>query len=103
MKYVVLYHGQAVESEEQRSAGMEAMAAWYQQLGTALADGGAPFTGATRTVTSNGAKDGAIGPMPTGFSILEADSLAEATELAKGCPLVRSGRSAVLYETFSAM
>lgn len=103
MKYVILYHGQAAETEQQRAAGMEAMAAWYRQLGKALADGGAPFSGATRTVSSADAKDGAIGPTPTGYSILEAGSLAEATEIVKGCPLLRSGRKAVLYETFSAM
>jgi hypothetical protein len=103
MKYVLLYHGEAAENEQQRAAGIEAMAAWYRQLGKALADGGAPFTGATKTVSSNGTQEGAIGPMPTGYSILEARSLAEATEIAKGCPLLRSGRKAVLYETFSAM
>jgi len=103
MKYVLLYHGQAAENDQQRAAGMQAMASWYRQLGTALADGGAPFTGATRTVSSNGAEDGGLGPAPTGYSILEAGSLAEATEIAKGCPLLRSGRKAVLYETFKAM
>lgn len=101
MKYVLVYHGQAAETEEERKAGMQMMAAWYRQLGTALADGGAPFTRA-KTVSSSGAKDGPIGPMPTGYSILEAGSLAEATELAKGCPLLQHGREAVLYETFSA-
>jgi hypothetical protein len=103
MKYVLLYHGQAAENAEERTAGMQAMAAWYRQLGSALADAGAPFTGATKTVSSNGTQEGAIGPTPTGYSILEAKSLAEATEIAKGCPLLRSGRKAVLYETFSAM
>ena len=103
MKYVLLYHGKAAENEQERAAGMQAMAAWYRQLGKALADGGAPFTGAARTVSSNGAQDGAIGPTPTGYSILEAESLAEATAIAKGCPLLRSGRQAVLYETVTAM
>src|SRR5437588_8172071 len=83
MKYVLLYHGQAAENDQQRAAGMQAMASWYRQLGTALADGGAPFTGATRTVSSNGAEDGGLGPAPTGYSILEAGSLAEATEIAR--------------------
>jgi hypothetical protein len=101
MKYVLLYHGQPAESEEERTAGMQKMAAWYRQLGTALADIGAPFTGATTTVSLNGAQDGGVGPTPTGYSILEAGSLAEATEIAKGCPLLRSGRKAAVYETFS--
>jgi hypothetical protein len=101
MKYVLLYHGQAAENEQERAAGMQAMASWYRQLGRSLADGGAPFTGATRTVSSSGTQDSGIGPTPTGYSILEAGSLAEATEIARGCPLLHSGRKAVLYETFS--
>lgn len=101
MKYVLLFHGQAAETEQERTAGMQAMAGWYRQLGKALADGGAPFTGAAATVSANGTQDGGIGPAPTGYSILEAGSLAEATEVAKGCPLLRSGRKAVVYETFS--
>jgi hypothetical protein len=100
MKYLLVYHGQAEENEQERAAGMQAMAGWYRQLGKALADGGAPFTGATKTISSNAVKDGPIGPMPTGYSILEVDSLAAATEIAKGCPLLKSGRQAVLYETF---
>jgi hypothetical protein len=101
MKYVLLYHGAAAESEQERTAGMQAMAGWYQQLGKALADGGAPFTGATRTVSSNGTQDTSIGPTPTGYTVLEAGSLAEATELARGCPLLHSGRKVVLYETLA--
>jgi hypothetical protein len=41
--------------------------------------------------------------MPTGYVILQADSLADATEMACGCPLLKSGRTVALYEMFGAM
>jgi hypothetical protein len=100
MRYLVVYHGESAENEEERKAGIQMMRSWYGRLGRALADGGAPFTRAS-TVSASGAKDGPIGPMPTGYSILEAASLAEATELVKGCPLLQHGREAVVYETLA--
>src|SRR5207302_9951131 len=103
MKYVLLYHGQAAENDQQRAAGMQAMASWYRQLGTALADGGAPFTGATTTVSSNGAEDGGLGPAPPGHSLLEAGAPAGATETAQGGALPRTGRQATPYVTVKAL
>jgi hypothetical protein len=41
--------------------------------------------------------------MPTGFTILQADSLADAVEMASGCPLLESGRTVGVYETVDAM
>ena len=62
---------------------------------------GAPFTGAAKTISLDAVEDGAIGPMPTGYTILDAESLAAAAALARGCPLLKSGRQAVIYETIS--
>jgi hypothetical protein len=102
MKYVLMFYGKSAESEEARTAGMQAMAAWYGGLGSAVVDGGSPFTGAATTITPGGdVGDGPIGPMPTGYSILEADSLDVATELASSCPLLQSGRQISVYELFS--
>lgn len=41
--------------------------------------------------------------MPTGYTILEAESLDAATQLAKGWPLLQSGRQITVCETFSAI
>ncbi len=38
-----------------------------------------------------------------GYTILEADSLDAATQLARGCPLLQSGRQITVLDTFSAM
>jgi len=103
MKYVLLVHGPMAENEAERAAGMAEMAEWYRALGKALVDPGSPFTGGVKTVSQNGVNDGPIGAAATGFSIVEAASLSAATELAKGCPLLKAGRQIVVYEAFSAM
>ncbi len=103
MKYLFVYYGRAAESEEERSAGMQAMAAWFGRMGKAVVDGGNPFTGAAKTVTSSGVTDGPIGELPTGYSILEAGSMAAATEMAKASPLLKSGRQISVLEILKAM
>ena len=103
MKYVLLVYGPMAENEAERAAGMVEMADWYGRLGPALVDPGSPLTGAVKTVSQNGVKDGAIGSQATGFNIVEAASLSAATEIAKGCPLLKAGRQIVVYEAFSAM
>jgi hypothetical protein len=104
VKYLLVHYGKAADSEEERAAGMKAMGNWLNGLGAAVVDGGNPFTGAARTVLPDGTvSDGSIGPNPTGYSILEAVSLADATEMAKTSPLLKSGRQVAIHEIFSAM
>jgi len=103
MKYVLLVYGPMAENEAEREAGMAEMAEWYRSLGSALVDPGSPFTGGVKTVSQQGVKDGPIGSQATGYYLVEATSLSAATELAKGCPLLKAGRQVVVYEAFSAM
>jgi len=49
------------------------------------------------------ARDGAIGTPATGYSILKADSLDKAVDLAKGCPVLTSGGKITVYEIHPAM
>jgi hypothetical protein len=86
MRYMLLYFGEMGENEEERATGMREMAEWYGRLGQALVDGGNPFV-AARTIGNGVVREGTIGPMPTGYTIIVADDIAAATELAKGCPI----------------
>lgn len=99
-KYLFVVYGPSAEDEGERAAGMAEMAGWYQSLGSALLDPGAPFTGA-KTVSQNGVENGANGPNASGYNLVQADSLEAATELAKGCPLLKHGRRVTVFETFS--
>ncbi|HEV3231625.1 MAG TPA: YciI family protein [Candidatus Dormibacteraeota bacterium] len=101
MKYVLAYYGGGMgATEAEQAATMQKWGAWFGGLGGALADGGLPFSGAVKTVGPSGSvSDGPIGERATGYSILEADSVDAAAELAKGCPVLASGGSIAVYET----
>jgi hypothetical protein len=43
------------------------------------------------------------GGSASGYSIVTADSLDEAVDKAKGCPVLQGGASVTVYETFAVM
>ena len=103
--YVLVYAGGGMpETEEEVAAVTQAWGAWYGGLGAAVVDGGNPFTPASKTVASDGSvSDTPAEYLATGYSIIKAESLDEAVELAKGCPILTSGGTITLFETFEAM
>ena len=102
-KYLLLYSGGRMpETEAEQATVMKAWDSWFHEIGSALADGGNPFSPASKKISSDGAVgDGA--PSASGYSILEADSLDAAVGLAKGCPVLQGGASISVYETFEVM
>lgn len=100
MKYVLAYYGGGMaDTPEEQAKVMEAWGAWFGGLGANLVDGGVPFTGNVKSVSSDGSTaDGPIGERATGYSIISADNLDAATEIAKGCPVLQSGASIAVYE-----
>jgi hypothetical protein len=93
-KYVLVYQGGAMaETEAAQQAAMAAWGKWFESLGAAVVDGGAPF-GPSAAVGGGGARTGL-----TGYSILAAADLAAAVQLAEGCPIVGDGGSVDVYET----
>ena len=103
-EYVLLYRGgEMPETDEDRATVMKAWDVWMHQLGPALKDGGNPFApGAARTIAADGtAREGA--GSTSGYSILTADSLDAATEMAKGCPVLQGGAEIEVYETLPVM
>jgi hypothetical protein len=102
-KYVLLYRGGHMpESPEEQAQVMAAWGAWFGQIGAALADGGNPTT-QSMTISPDGAVGGGGPASVSGYSILEADSLAAAVELAKGCPVTLGGASIEVCETINVM
>jgi len=101
--FVLLYSGGSMpETEAEQAEVMKAWDAWFKDLGGALKDGGNPFTPAARTIGADGAvSDGT--PQVSGYTIVKADSLDEATALAKGSPVLHGGASITIYETFEVM
>lgn len=102
--YLLLYAGGKMpESEEEQATVMKAWDEWMHELGGSLKDGGNPFTPQAKTISSSGeVSDGATGSA-SGYSIITADSLDEATEKARGCPVLQGGANITVYETFAVM
>lgn len=97
-KYVLVYKGGAMaETPEAQEAAMAAWGAWFGTIGAAISDMGAPF-GASTAVTSDGSQV-ATSTGASGYSILTADSLEAAADLAKGCPILADGGDVEVFET----
>ena len=97
-KFVLAYSGGAgmAASPAEQQKVMEAWMSWFGTLGDSVVDGGAPF-GPSSRIAPDGSVSDATGGL-TGYSILSADSLGEATAKAKGCPVLSSGGSVEVYE-----
>lgn len=93
--FVFAYHGGgAPESPEEGEKVMAAWNAWYTQMGEAVVDGGAPV-GMSKTVTAKGVEDnGGANPL-SGYTIVKADTIDAACEMAKGCPILDGGSGTV--------
>ena len=90
-KFIVTYHApidllqQTGESTpEEMEKGMEAWMAWARKCGDKLVDFGTPLANGVK-LTPDG-RSQSSGSQVCGYSILQAKSLEEATELLKGHP-----------------
>jgi hypothetical protein len=98
-KYVYVFHGGTIpDSEEERNAQMAKWGQWFEGLGPAIVDPGAPV-GKSRTVSNGGSisDDGGANPV-SGYTVIQADSFDDATEKAKGCPILVRGGSVEVAE-----
>lgn len=100
--FVLVFHGGSMpETPEENARVLQAWADWFATLGTALVDAGNPAS-RTRTIATDGSvSDDPAGP--SGYSIIKADSLDDAVELAKSCPVLQGGASLQVVETFAVM
>ena len=103
--FLLLYSGGSMPaSEAEQAEVMQAWGAWFGGLGSNLVDGGNPFTPAAKSIASNGTvSDGPVGTMASGYTIIKADSLDAAVEMARGCPVLLGGAQITVYETFPVM
>lgn len=94
-KFVFAYHGGSMpESPEEGQKVMAAWGAWFENLGAAIADPGAPV-GMSKTVSADGVADnGGANPL-SGYTVVEAADMDAAIEMAKGCPMLEGGSGTV--------
>ena len=102
--FVLLYSGgSGGTNPAEREKIMQQWGAWFGKLGDKIVDAGNPFAEHAKSLSNGTVHDGAVGTPATGYSILKADSLNAATELAKGCPVLQSGGKITVYEVTPAM
>ena len=97
--YMLLYSGGDMpKTEEENSSMMTAWGVWLGDVGEALVDGN-PFTANAKRVSPDGAvADGPVGPMVSGYSLIQTESTDEAVEKAKECPAKLSGATISIFE-----
>ena len=96
-KFLLAYKGGGMgDSPESQQEAMDAWMAWFGALGADLVDGGAPF-GSSTTIPANGVADNGASRL-SGYTIINAQSLAAAGEKAQGCPVLSSGGAVEVYE-----
>jgi hypothetical protein len=101
--YVLTYKGGGMpESEAEQQATLAAWGSWYESLGAAVVDGGNPFGSSMQVAPDGSTSEGGASGL-TGYTIVSADNLGAATDLAKGCPVLTSGGTVEVYETFRVM
>ena len=90
-KFVFAYHGGKMpDTPEEGEAEMAKWGAWFESMGAAVVDGGNPV-GPSKTVSESWVADnGGANPL-SGYSLVNADSIDAAVEMAKGCPILKHG------------
>lgn len=101
--YLLAYHGGKMPATpaEQKTV-MAAWEAWAKQLGTALVDSGNPV-GKTKTIKGTVVTDGGGANPLSGYSIIKVDTMEQAVNAAKMCPMIAGGGSIEVCETFEVM
>jgi hypothetical protein len=96
--YLLAYTGGGgmAQTEAEREAAMAKWGQWFQALGPAVVNPGNPI-GESASVDPAGT-NGAAKSGLRGFSIITADSLTAACDLAKGCPVLQDGGKVDVYE-----
>jgi hypothetical protein len=93
-KFVLAFHGSPqFETKEAGAEHMAAWMAWIKDLGQSVIDPGLPL-GPSHTINSDKSvtDDGGANPV-VGITILEAETMAEATIMVQACPHLAAGGS----------
>lgn len=100
--YIFAFHGgNKPKSPEEGAAIMAKWGAWMEGLGVAVVNPGAPV-GQSSTVRAPGdvVDDGGSNPL-SGFTIVQADDMAAAVEMAGACPILGNQGTVEVAEMLS--
>jgi hypothetical protein len=103
-KFVLVFYGKVRPediSKEEMEATMGKWMAWFGTFKDQMVDGGNPFAADAKSVTAEGVETIPADMWPaTGYTIINASDMDEATKIAKSCPVLEgAGEGAVrVYE-----
>ncbi len=93
--YLFVYHGATTPATpEDSQKAMAAWGAWFQRIGASVVDGGNPV-GRSKTVSAKGVKNSGGAKPVSGYTIVSAESIDAACDMAKGCPIVVDGTGSI--------
>ena len=102
--YLLLYSGGDMPATPaEQKASVDAWGAWFGRFGEAITDAGNPFTQARKTIRPDGSVSEGAQASASGYTLVKADSLDQAVEIAKGSPVLVGGGTISVYETFDVM
>ena len=92
-KFVFIYYGNNVRPEDIRKEDMkktmDKWMAWFATFKDKMVDGGNPFAPSAKSVTAKGVETiPADKWTATGYTIIHAKDMDEATKIVKGCPVL---------------
>lgn len=101
--FLLLYHGDSgmPQDEAEKQRVLAAWNDWMSKVDGDLVDAGNP-TSNVQTLKQSGA-EAFVGDRVSGYSIIQADDLDHALEIAKTVPIIVEGGSVDVYETFPAI
>jgi hypothetical protein len=100
--YLLLYHGGRIaQTDEDRTAAMAKWGKWMQDVGENLVDRGNPCSD-VKSVSQTGPSEFSDHRV-SGYSIISAPSMDDATNCAQMVPLVDEGGTVDVYEIHPAM
>src|ERR1700723_529280 len=92
--YVFIYYNKGLRDGLSMDDYKAEWGKWFEALADKIVDAGNPFNDGGKAVEKSGVSTIENYPA-TGYSIVKANSLDEAAELAKGCPVVNDPEGAV--------
>lgn len=101
--YILLYQGGSKPaSQEEGAKQMANWQAWAEGLGEAIINPGTP-TGKPKIVSSKGVSDDTSSNAMTGYTIVRANSMEDALEMAESCPFIEMDNASLAVAELMSM
>ncbi|MEK7570786.1 MAG: hypothetical protein AAB553_00795 [Patescibacteria group bacterium] len=106
-KFILIFYGKVRPediSKEEMQSTMDKWMAWFGTFKDQMVDGGNPFAVDAKSITAKGVETISPDMMPaTGYTIINAKDIDEATKIAEGCPVLEEGGNGAIrvYEAMA--